>query len=124
MSTVASTEKNKTASEDISAASGESKKIKWEIAPEERVNEHLVRQQLKGTTSGIIRYYASKGARSMQTTMAGESYLWVVGGRLHVDVDGHSVVLNPGEALLIPAKKTQMITVDEDALYIAFITNG
>jgi quercetin dioxygenase-like cupin family protein len=124
MSTVASTEKNKTASEDISAASGESKKIKWEIAPEERVNEHLVRQQLKGTTSGIIRYYASKGARPMQTTMAGESYLWVVGGRLHVDVDGQSVVLNPGEALLIPANKTQMITVDEDALYIAFITNG
>ena len=60
----------------------------------------------------------------MQTTMAGESYLWVVGGRLHVDVDGQSVVLNPGEALLIPANKTQMITVDEDALYIAFITNG
>lgn len=124
MSTVASTEKNKTASEDISAATGESKKIKWEIAPEERVHEHLVRQQLKGTTSGIIRYYASKGARPMQTTMAGESYLWVVGGRLHVDVGGQSVVLNPGEALLIPANKTQMITVDEDALYIAFITNG
>lgn len=124
MSTIATTENYKAASADISAASDGSKKIKWENAPQEQVNEYLVRQQLKGASSSIIRCYASKGGRPIRSTIPGESYLWVVGGRLHVDIDGQSVVLNPGEALQIPANKPQMITVEEDALYIAFITNG
>lgn len=124
MFTTATTEKNKARSADITDASVALKKIKWENASQEEVSEYLVRQQLKGATSGINRYYASKGGRSMPVTVPGESYLWVVGGRLRVDVDGESVVLNPGEALLIPANKPQVITVEEDALYIAFITKG
>jgi quercetin dioxygenase-like cupin family protein len=98
----------------------EIQKISWKTIKEEKLSDHVSRQTVFGEKGTLARLLVKRGEWAARHSHNNEEYLLVISGAQKYIFDGREIVVNAGEALVIPPNTPHTVVALEDSVCVYF----
>ena len=95
-------------------------KISWKTIEEEKLSDHVSRQTVFGEKGTLARLLVKRGEWAARHSHANEEYVLVISGAQKYIFDDREVVVNAGEALVVPPNTTHTVVALEDSVCVYF----
>lgn len=85
----------------------------------QKVNEQIGRKMVVGSNAMFLEHSVKKGYKCpANETHINEQFTYVLKGKLQVQTGGETIILNPGDLIVIPPNQPHTLEVLEDTIIL------
>jgi quercetin dioxygenase-like cupin family protein len=100
----------------------EIQKISWKSKEVEKLNDSLSRQTVFGEKATLAQLFFKRGGVIVRHSHINEEYSSIASGAVKYIFDDREVVVNAGEALVVPPNVPHSVVALEDTVWIIFFS--
>ena len=97
-------------------------KISWKTKEVEKLSDSLSRQAVYGEKGTLAQLFIKRGGAIVRHSHANEEYSSIVSGAVKYVFDDREVVVNAGEALVVPPNVPHSVVALEDTVWVIFFS--
>ena len=102
----------------------EVQKISWKTKEVEKLSDSLSRQAVSGEKGTLAQLFIKRGGGAARHSHISEEYSSIVSGAVKYIFDDREVMVNAGEALVVPPNVPHSLIALEDTVAVFFFSPG